>query len=235
MKIIQTISLTLLFIFLSCGKPVLKFKYSREIQLEKINHKEKEIFFIKMFHIGDEKFYSDIAKKIDSLRKEKFIVYYESVANESEIDSVLNDTSLRKLRKVLGYSIDNRLDTSQNILLDKYKIDSDNQIINQKNKILGINENDIKVDIPIYKLIAEFENRYGEIKLTSCDQKTDLSNHKYKCKKIDDNLRKKFKEEIIINFRDKNVAKKVAKGNDKKILIVYGGAHLEGIKTKLKK
>jgi hypothetical protein len=217
---------------ISCGSSKFNLDYPDYVSLEKIEYKSKEIYFIPMLHFGDETFYTDVRKKIDSLHKNNFIFYYETVKNPLNIDSLNNDISKRKFRKLYGKSITSkRYDTVTKKLRGKYKYVGEDKIINQPNrKNLNINDNDKKVDIPIITLILEFEKKYGEIKLSNCDIRTDLKKVTYKCKKIKEELSSAFKRDFILKLRNEFVVNKVISSVDNKIVIIYGASHLNEIK-----
>lgn len=217
---------------ISCGSSKFALDYPDYVTLEKIEYKSKEIYFIPMFHFGDETFYKDVRKKIDSLRKNNFIFYYETVKNPLNIDSLDSDISKRKFRKLYGKSITSkRYDTVTKKLRGKYKYVGEDKIINQPNReSLNINDNDKKADIPIITLISEFEKKYGKINLSNCDFRTDLKKVTYKCKKIKEELSSAFKRDFILKLRNEFVANKVISSEDNKIVIIYGASHLNEIK-----
>lgn len=219
-------------ILISCGTLKFDLDYPDNVSLEKIEFINKQIYFLPMFHFGDKTFYEDVKKKIDSLRKKDFIIYYETVKNPENIDSLKNDTSKRKFRKLYGKSITSkRFDTISKKLRGKYKYVGKSKIINQPNREdLNIIDTDKKVDIPMINLISEFEKTYGELKLSNCDFKVDLKEVTYNCKKIDEKLSSIFHKDFILKLRNEFVAQKVIMSKDDKILIVYGASHLNEIK-----
>jgi hypothetical protein len=220
------------FFLISCGSSKIDLDYPDYASLEKIEYRNKEIYFIPMVHFGDETFYTDVRKKIDSLRKSNFVIYYETVKNPLNIDSLDSDISKRKFRKLYGKSITSkRYDTITKKLRGKYKYVGKDKIINQPNReSLNINNDDKKVDIPIITLISEFEKKYGKIKLSNCDFRTDLKKVTYKCKKINKELSSAFKRKFILKLRNEFVVNKVISSSDNRILIIYGASHLNEIK-----
>jgi hypothetical protein len=44
---------------------------------------------------------------------------------------------------------------------------------------------------------------------------------------------KKTKEELVLNFRNRNVVSQLLLDNHKKIVVIYGKSHFVGIKAKL--
>jgi pheromone shutdown protein TraB len=89
------------------------------------------------------------------------------------------------------------------------------------------------VDISTRQMVNEFEKNKETIHLDSCDIYTAL-NKKYDCKMATFNHTKYLLIEVIINFRNRNIADKIMNSADKKILVVYGSKHYKGLKNLLK-
>lgn len=235
MKNKVVISLIVILTLIACKAPSLTVRYSKEISLKNIDFGQKEVFFIPMSHIGEDSYYSDISKQIDSMKSQGFKVYYESIANPIDLDSTSNDLSFRKLRKINGWSIFNRYNSETGVFQNGVQLKNEHSLKLQRNKELGIDEFDRKVDIPNYRLISLFEHKYGEIELSKCDYRTNLNSSEYKCKKMQKELTEKFSNEFILNLRNENLINEIETSNDQKILVVYGAGHFKGLKELIEK
>ena len=221
-----------------------KFKKSGALKtkskIENIKSKEKEILFIPMekYHIGRIEYYEDLRNKIDSLQKLNYTVFYEGVTLEDKKkDSTTNKISLLKFRKIVDFfPLRNKgnLDIANNIIRGKFKYKGKHKLLNQpKYKQLKIDSlNSLRADVSIAEMIINFEENYEEIRLGSCDYETNFTEI-YKCKKSKRSLRKKFRQKSIVDFRNKYLAEKINSSIKNKILVVYGGAHLIGLKYEL--
>ncbi|OUS13886.1 hypothetical protein A9Q93_08870 [Nonlabens dokdonensis] len=52
--------------------------FEDKVEIQQIKHKNKEILFIGMHHIGREEFYNDVGYKVDSLQK-KITSYFTNL------------------------------------------------------------------------------------------------------------------------------------------------------------
>lgn len=207
---------------------------SGKSELRFIDGKEQEILFIPMHHVGRIDYYNDVAHKIDSLQELNYFVFYEGVIDDNENDSLTIKKSLLKLRKIMGFFPQGQkgyLDTTTNIIAGKLKYKGDHKLINQPNyKELKVDSlNAVRADVNLTELMNDFEKKYGEIKLDSCDYYTSFKDKVYKCTKSKRSLRKKFKQEYVMEFRNASLAKKIIESNKNKILVVYGEAHFTGL------
>lgn len=232
--------LLMLLIFTSCAtifnKKIIKNLgvENEKTELKFIDNKEQEIIFIPMHHVGRKEYYDDIAYKVDSLQKLNYTVFYEGVTDNNENDSLTSKKSLLKLRKIMGFFPQGQkgyLDTTTNIIAGKIKYKGNYKLINQPNyKRLKVDSlTSRRADVSLTKLINDFENNYGQIKLDSCDYRTSFKDKNYKCGKAKRNLRKKFNNEYVKEFRNKHLADKLFKSKENKILVIYGDAHYSGL------
>jgi len=203
-------------------------------ELKIIKSKKQKILFIPMHHVGREEYYDDVAKKIDSLQKKGFTVFYEGVIDNQETDSLTRKKSLMKLRKIMGFFPQGQkgyIDTTTNIIAGKIKYNGKHKLINQPkyNNLKVDSLNSIRADISLTELINAFEKKNGKIKLDSCDYRFSLEGKEYKCKKTKRSLRKTFEREYVKAYRNKYLAEKIFNSNKNKILIVYGDAHYTGV------
>lgn len=201
--------------------------------LQPLNYNDKEILFLNMVHLGTREYYGDVTKKIDSLQRGVYYVFYEGLylSKNDRVIKVNDSINYLKFRKVMGlYPL---------VEYSKMKPFSDYiskyDLIDQPDYTdLAINpKNSVGVDLPMTVLISEFEKEKGPIELTQCDFDQKLGSGSYNCSKVDSNLQKYFLEDIVINKRNENIVKNIKQSTKSKILIVYGKKHFDGIKKML--
>lgn len=201
--------------------------YNDKIKLEKMSKSNKEVVFFPMIHIGTEPFYEDVKNKIDSLENLGFITYYEKV-NSSPTDTL----DLMKLRKLLGFPVPKRGKGYMSVFDSLYKFKLKKKLISQPtNKNLGVDSlKGRNVDLTLKQVITEYERRFGELKLNDCDFQT-FYDQKSICN--DKPISKASRNEIILDFRNKNVVNEIISDQHQKIIIIYGKQHFIGIKKEL--
>lgn len=215
--------ITILATTASCSSLISKYRLNTEkttLRLFINNHNKKSIVFIPMMHIAKPEFYNDVHQKIDSLRTEGYLFYYESVAIDTITYSQKELHTLRlKQRKLLGFYLSKELNDSTNQSLpDFYK---NNKYIPQHYKNIGITRDDVKADLPMDSLISIYEYNHGTVKLTDCDYDTPLS-AKYNC---NNGKTPSSMFEIVHIYREKHLEKMLMEEQHNKIAIVYGKAH----------
>ena len=228
------IILPIFVLFSSCGMLISSALSSdNNCDIEIISDGEKNVAFIGVHHVGTELYYKDARQKLDSLRKDGYIIFYENVADKKNIDPKTKDTLDRKLRKLIGFNLlkSGYVDTVSNVLAGKYKLSGKIKIVNQTRKIVNIDTLiDRKVDLPNSKLIAEYEKLYGKVKLDDCDFKTPLTD-KYN---FSSKINKKFLNKVVLDFRNDFIVENIIKEKNNKIVLFYGDGHKKGIFQKLK-
>lgn len=224
----QPISFVLLIVLLlftgSCGRfylSVAKFGTEKVTRLEN-TESEQTVLLVPMVHIAQPEFYSEVRLYLDSLKREGFVVFYEGVRSpeiRSSADSMRVDTLQRKLRRVLGLNVNGYGDKNNK---SHKKWWSEGGRVGQTTDILGLNtEQDIWTDMYLDSLLYAYETRYGKIKLTECDFKTGLY-EKYRCKS--DRTYKQYP--LTQTIRNEHIVKSVQDSEHKKIVILYGKAHM---------
>lgn len=215
--------------FISCGKTLLSFVQPKNINksLKIIQRDNDTIIFLPMVHIANPNFYNKAKSIIDSLRNEKYIIFYESITFQEKylkenLDSLTKEElfiKIRKFRKMLGRFQMNDLTSEKNKSLPSYY--KNKKFISQSNTLLGIDSTDINADVTMTMLIEAQEKKYGKIILSDCDFKTEF-NEKYKCDKVTSYY-------SINTFRDSIASNIMMKSRNKKSLLVYGKGHWYGI------
>jgi len=205
----------ILVIFSSCG--IIKGLYyfnKKEITLTEKHFADKTIVFVEIHHAGRNVFYQKLSDTIAFYKKNDFVVFYESVKHKaSNYDTLEADIIKRKARKIMGmlpsmetYSLFDSLDN----FTVQPTFDS----------LISIDNNDVNADVSLEELISEYENVYGEIILSEID--TVGFNAEYDGKKM------KGVDNIVIDFRNKHIAKTVYSSEHRNIIVLFGVAHRKG-------
>ncbi len=211
--------------------------YDDATKIHNLSNGSKKVVFIGMHHIGRKEFYDDVSAKIDSLQQQDYVVFYESVAEEVQTDSVAQDRALRKLRKLLGFVPEDYLDTINNTFLGKYKYSDKYQLMNQPSyhEMSVDTVNAVKADLSISAMVSSFETKNGEIQLDDCDLTSGLNSNTYECTRVKKSLRKKFFNAFIVDFRNQHLANKIQDSEADKVVVIYGKYHLSGMVVELRK
>ena len=209
--------------------------FEDKVEIQQIKHKNKEILFIGMHHIGREEFYNDVGYKVDSLQKKDYVVFYELVGIDKSNDSLTNDMYRKKIRKITGLQTTKYYDTLTQKIGGKFKYKGNYKLINQpKYPQLDVDmSNAINADTTINELIDAYEERYGIIELDKCDIQTPSNSSEYSCDKISEEIGARFKDEFMEDFRNKNLAAEINSSRHDKILVIYGKNHLDDLRNYL--
>lgn len=204
--------------------------FDEEVKIVKLVKADKNVVFIPMVHVSTELYYEDVRNKIDSLEKEGYFFYYELVNNENK-----DDTLQRKMRKILNLPFGSKHDYLSVIdsLMKAKKIKLSKNLVNQPQyKELGLNQSNSKnVDSSVENIVAHYESLYGDVILNPCDFENSYD-EKSKCKNED--YDKEKSESVVLNFRNNIVVNEILKeSKHNKITVIYGRAHMEGIKVAL--
>ena len=146
------------------------------------------------------------------------MVYYEGVEIGASTPEG-KDTLTLKMRKIIGSHIcggyTNKKNKSTPQYLKKY--------VGQNMTNTGIDTlRDVRADMTVKELIAKIEAERGKkIALEPCDFETPL-NAPYKCT----NYKKRYYYDFTRTYRDKYLSNLLLNTSDKKIVVVYGGAHI---------
>ncbi|MBW2963025.1 hypothetical protein [Mesonia aestuariivivens] len=213
------------FTFISCTSILLKLITSKEIKTKVFYNQEKDktLVIFPMLHINHPEFYADAKIKLEKLRQQGYTVFLEGVALEDStaFSSQQIDTITRKMRKITGYNLSN-YKNEENKSIPKAIRNS--KYISESHENMGIQPEDITVDIRMNELIEIYEEKYGPIKLTTCDWQTDYL-EKYECEPVP----KVRTDDILVYTRNDTIEKRVYESKLKKIALVYGSKHFQFI------
>ncbi len=204
--------------------------YDEVAKIHVVKSNLKEIVLLPTHHLGTPQYYDDLHKKIDSLSALNYFFYTEKVKSDTS-QSILR----RKFRKFSGGPV---ATSGYKKLLDsvvgkKFKLKLKKEIMDQPSYIdLGVPVSmSDNVDATLEELIAYYETTYGEIVLEPCDFETTITKETT-CKKY--KVAKDVRNDVIKDFRNNIVLKRIDVEKHNKIAIIYGDAHTPGLLEGLK-
>ncbi|RQO32497.1 hypothetical protein DBR32_02530 [Taibaiella sp. KBW10] len=191
---------------------------SKTPEIKTVTLKNKTVAFVPLAHVSTPEFYSEVKNIVNKYKSQGYTVYYEQLQGSAHAkDTNAVDTLRLKLRKMIGIE-----PTRQTYaILKKFFPDV---ITQPEYKDLGITKSDLNADLRIGQLIAEYERRYGQIKLTPCDFEAGFDNLMYPCDKLNNDI-----TPVIVDYRNEHVARLIKASSDKKILVLYGAKHINGM------
>ena len=229
---------TIILLTTSCVSSMLRIlgAYKEEAKLNHVPHKEKSILYLPIHHIGKKAFYDDVRNKVDSLQKLGYVVYEEGIEPFIDNQAVI-DTAKFKYRKMIGHIItkDGYLDTVNNTILGTIKYNNKRGLINQPSYVeLGVDTTkSVRADLELHVLIQKFEEKYGVIKLETCDREIPLDSiFNFSCRFKDRKLRKRFNKYVSFELREEYLYETIKESSHDKILIIYGKHHFKNLKKK---
>ena len=178
---------------------------------------ESTIVFLPTVHVGKPGYYESFKPIVDSLRKDGFQIFVESIAYKEELELEIKELYDKKFRKFTGHHTP--LSNDNHSLPNEYKLKN---YIFQDYKLMGISKGkgDRILDLSKKQLIDIYEKENGEIKLSKCDSITPL-HEKYKC----DSEYKKHRFTITNIYRDEYIRNYLQNSDQKKIVLIYGRIH----------
>ena len=197
-----------------------------EAVLKKIPVEGKEVYFLPMRHLGKHDFYQNVRVLVDSLSRLGYAVYVETVKARKDGKAYVDTLALKKLRKIKNMDFSKPyIETNNSIIQNLIR---KHELVGQPEyKDLGAYEYKI-VDLSYVDLVQRFEALHGEVELDSCDLTTNFG-QPYHCQTISGQKAKVFDKDFLFRERDKEVAKSIRNSTDKKILVVFGLLHYDGI------
>ncbi|MBP9098018.1 MAG: hypothetical protein KBF74_04320 [Ferruginibacter sp.] len=208
--------------------------FEKKVPTKYITNGEKAIVYLPMHHIGKKEFYDHVKHVTDSLIRDGYILYLESVTPGKVTDSLQKDTLYRKARKITGVDLQSLktnggyLDTNKNTL-NGMKIKQ--KLVNQP-KPIPANYDSIRskvVDATLLQLITACEEKFGPIVL----EQSDFEMKPGEMQKIP--FKNEKKQYFLLTFRNEFITESILKDQNKKIALMYGAKHFEGILENLQK
>ena len=179
---------------------------------------DKEIVFIPMIHVAKAGYYEKVKDFLSQKRNEGYVVYYEGLVTGAATPEE-RDTLALKMRKIIGYHLCGGYTNKENKSTPQYL----KKYVGQNMTNTGIDTlRDVRADMTVKELIAKIEaKREKKLELEPCDFETPL-NAPYKCT----NYKKRYYYSFTRTYRDKYLSNLLLNTSNKKIVVVYGGAHI---------
>lgn len=225
----RLILLITLVCFLSCTKSIVRLKGNLMRKLygiEYYSNGTRTIAFIGVNHLNKPEYFARIAKDIDSLRRDGYLIFYEGIRTNMKVSPEQRTELQKKLRSITGFHLSSYKD-STNGDMKKFNVKG---YVSQTMTNTGIDTiRDVNADYNLKTLIEAYESERGKIVLTDCDLKTPIGK-KYKCKKVNqDNY-----DFLSLTLRDRLVIKLIQESKAKKIAVLYGDLHKYSFEKKLR-
>ncbi|MDO5509062.1 MAG: hypothetical protein Q4F57_00060 [Weeksellaceae bacterium] len=181
---------------------------------------DKSVVIYPNIHLALPEQFENLEHRLDSLFQKNYFLYYEGTTIYA------TDTVARaKIQVISGAQ-----HTSKNHkeLLDEllnHRRSKTNRLIMQPSfeQLGATEENSANLDMPVTKMIAKYEERFGEIVLTDCEL-NQIKDSRIKCKKREKIPLKQY-DEIMVNERDRYIIEKMLEGDKNKVVMVYGKGH----------
>jgi len=189
----------------------------KHVKILENKNKESTIVFLPVIHVGKKGYFESFKPIVDSLRKEGYQVFVESIAYKEELNPKIKEQYDKKFRKFTGFST--TLSRENNSLPKEYRLKN---YFLQDYKLMGISKQkgDSVVDLSKKQSIDLYEKEFGETKLTKCDSITPLF-EKYEC----ESEYKKHRYKITNTYRDVYIRNYLLNTSHRKIVLIYGRSH----------
>lgn len=219
--------------------------YDDEVELIYLKSEDKEVLLVPNKHIGSPHYYENLKNTSDSLIQNGYFFFYEKAKVEkleTQEDSIKLKDGYLKIRRILGTSISMEsedagiIDTINNKLwFGNKSVEMKKKLVNQpKTEYFFENENDFEnVDMFISEILDRYESKFGKVVLTDCDYQTAINEPYYCNRKEIKKENKRYFNRIIIEDRNNHVINELLKSEHKKIAVIYGAAHMDGMKALL--
>lgn len=205
-------------------KTYLYFKRN-SFTIPKFEKDNKRVLLIPMVHLNTKEYYKNVKHKIDSLRTDGYVFFYEGIDCDEENNTDI-DYQMRKFRKITGFTLMNYFD-EDNEADNHLKIEG---MVFQGDINYGLRKSeDINADYSLTELIKNFENDKEIILLNDCDFSTPLGK-KYDCASIDPDKSTFLIEDLRNNYLYNAIIESV----HPKIAVVYGSAHTNWLHNRLR-
>ncbi len=221
MKQLLFLSAVCLIIFSSCST-VKKLDRINDYDAEytEITSSKKQLRFVELIPIGQPQFFENVKRLIRQSEQEGYVLFYENVSFEN-----INDTNLRKLRRIVGFiPTEGVISPQMRPFIAKGYVVQPSELFKKSESIPDIN-----ADVNGGELVAEYEGRFGAIELTEKDWTVPLT------KKAPKLLPLENREAIVLDYRNQKLATRINEFPSEKIVLIYGFKHLEGLVHELKK
>lgn len=185
-----------------------------------ITSSKKQLRFVELIPIGQPQFYENVKRLISESEQEGYVLFYENISFEN-----MNDTNLRKLRRIVGFiPMESVYEPQMKTFITKGYVAQPNELFRN----LGSTP-DLNADVTGEELVTEYENRFGAIEITEKDWTVPLS------KKAPKLLPLENRKAVVLDYRNQKLANRIDEFSSEKIVVIYGYKHLEGLVYELNK
>ncbi|GAA4318065.1 hypothetical protein [Flaviaesturariibacter amylovorans] len=200
-------------------------------RLQSLPVEGKEVYFLGMMHLARPAFYANTQKVVEDLQAKGFVCYLESITGvDSNTRPAFDTTAFRKFRKLLKLQVGVQYSKNDNPIMQKMV--KQLGLVDQPNyPLMGV-QRYRWVDMSYSDLVRIYEFKHAPVLLDSCDLNTALDKP-YSCSGAGSG-RRSFLEEVMQYERNRFIAQTVLRSEDKKILILYGKAHYDGVLAELR-
>lgn len=195
------------------------YRFIRQMNDTEVHHNRYtngtiEYDFIPMIHVAKPEFYQNVKQAVTDAKNDGYVLYYEWV----EFENTSMDDKL-KIREMVGLlpTPEGYANVLKPLIEEGYEAQTKEMFLNL------VNSEDYNVDITGTELVSKYEDMFGTIEITEENRTTPLTDA-YKATQDFDDV-----EKVILDYRNVNIANTIAKGDHKKIIILYGAKHEDGI------
>jgi hypothetical protein len=211
---------------------------SQQLEYEEWSNGGKIISFISMKHTAPPQFYKNVQKTISEKKSQGYIVFYEGVKMRSDFDSIslsekelgyrqyfngeIREDSLKYLITLAKYKrmLGSRLDS---IAYSKHA--SKGNVAQPGSQAFGLDTNDVNADLSIVQIVQGYEKNFGEIDLIRDDLFLPVQGEVPLHRRLPlDNVLS-----VILDLRTKILADLIHTSEYKKIVVIYGKMHKDGL------
>jgi hypothetical protein len=190
-------------------------------EVRSIKLRKKTVAFVPLTHVSTPKFYEGVKRIVNEYKNKGYVVFFEELKEEK--DPHAQDTLQRKLRKIVGFEPNRETYSFIKTFFPE-------AIPQPKYQELGITAFDVNADISVRQFVEQYEKMYEPVHLSNCDFETPLGSLLYPCEKLDNDL-----NPIVMDYRNEDVSGLIKSSRNKKILVLYGAWHIDGIMELIRK
>lgn len=206
--------------FSSCTRIILNSIATHARELKVFEKDDQKVVYIGTTHLAKPSFFQEVKTQVDSLRSEGFIFFKEGVSFKKDTPELVKDTLRLKFRQLMGLTIGDYTDPNNKSLPRFF---SSGDYVMQNDSLIGLSNEDQRVDLTYNELIEAHEKKYTDIILTQCDFETDLF-EKYECK---DGNAYKDSFYVVDILRTDHLVSAIKNSKQEKIAVVYGAGHFK--------
>lgn len=204
-----------------------KLIYNKKVSPSYVEMRGKRIILTPIAHLGQKEFFSALTDSVKNWKGQGYTVFYEEITiGPHEIEKIPMaeyETILRKFRKILGGS-----PTREHY--GEVGETFEGAITQPSYAELGLDSLDINADVTFKEFVDEYERLYGPQALSECDLNTHLDSA-FTCQPP----LKNDIDPVKVDFRNKELVKKLVAAEQKKIVVLFGAYHIKEVEKMLKR